>query len=131
MPIEHRDLVFEKYAEYLKQNAGKTGQKGGASKQQKQEYTKPPEGISPMKLGLHRIDSDSSVGLTKQVELETSQASFERIVRFIISLVSAFKQVLLPGGSFWFGSQSEVLGGKIISTKSKDGAEPRKLVEVK
>ena len=79
MPIEHRDLVFEKYAEYVKQNAGKKGQQKGTSKQQKQEYTKPPEGISPMKLGLHRIDSDSSVGLTRQVELDTSQVPLNRL----------------------------------------------------
>lgn len=70
MPTEHAAMIHEKYAEYLHQSKLKKKRQREESKRkenQKQEYPRPPEGISPMKLGLQRISEQSTVALTQQV----------------------------------------------------------------
>jgi hypothetical protein len=66
---------------------------------EKQEYPKPAEGISPKQLGLTRNAETSKVPLTKQVNI--------------------------PSGVFWFGSQTDVADGKLMPVKPKDGAAAR------
>lgn len=73
MPTEHAALIHQKYAEHLHQNKLKKKKQREASKSetnQKQEYPRPPDGISPLKLGLKRISAQSAVQLTQQVLLE-------------------------------------------------------------
>ena len=65
MPTEHTNMIREKYTEYLKE---KEQQKESQQlPEQKQDYFRPPEGMSPMKLGLKRDQTESTVELTEQV----------------------------------------------------------------
>lgn len=73
MPTEHAAMIHQKYAEHLKENKLKKKKQREASKNeanQKQEYPRPPDGISPIKLGLKRISAQSVVKLTQQVRPE-------------------------------------------------------------
>jgi len=60
-------------------------------------------GISPRKLGLVRESSENIPELSRQVNI--------------------------PAGKYWFGTQLEVAG--LSPSVRKDGADPRKLVTVK
>jgi hypothetical protein len=129
-------MIHQKYAEHLNQSKLKKKKQREASKNeknQKQEYPRPPDGISPMKLGLQRISAQSAVKLTQQVWPEFF-SSWNCLLPSDHTPKTFFpfnKQVLIMSGSNWLGSQSDVVGEKVQGGLPKDGADPRKLVTVK
>jgi len=104
MPTEHQKYLQEEMAKYAKQRQAK--RKSAAAKPQEEAPVIPKEdGFSPRKLGMRRSESNSSVPLNAQV--------------------------VIPSGVYWFGTQMEIAGGKVVPTHSKDGAAPRKKTSVK
>lgn len=106
MSEEHSDediqrYIQEQYAEMQKQKK-KEGNKGSAGASNsggtKSELKKPPEGITPSKLGMKR-PVNSSVEITKQAKI--------------------------PNGVFWFGSQLESADQPGMQ-RYADGSKPRK-----
>lgn len=110
MPTEQRQYVEEEYQKFMKQRKEqKQQQQQQQQRQQQQQQQQPQEipkaqGFSPKKFGMFRMESNSTVPLNDQV--------------------------LIPGGTFWFGSQTDYKG-KIAPAKSKDGAAPRKKATVR
>jgi len=101
MPTEHQAMIKEKYDEFMKQRQQEKKKK---KEQEKQDYPKPPEGMSPRKEGMVRDDAAAKVELTRQVAI--------------------------PGGMFWFGTQTDV-AGKLLPANSRDGATARRPAKVK
>lgn len=100
--------IKEQYAEMQlkKQKEGKKGGKKGATsspESTKSDLKKPPEGITPSKLGLKR-PINSTVEITNQVKI--------------------------PNGVFWFGSQLESTD-KAPMQRYADGSGPRKKILIK
>jgi formylglycine-generating enzyme required for sulfatase activity len=103
MPTEHQAMIKEKYDEFMK---NRQKEKKKEQEKNKQEYPKPPEGKSPKKLGMVRDDSATRVDLTRQVPI--------------------------PGGMFWFGTQTDLGGGgKVMPASPRDGASARRPAKVK
>jgi formylglycine-generating enzyme required for sulfatase activity len=104
---EHQEYLNVEYEKFMNQRQkDKKAKADEELRKQQENMTPPPKGISPMELGLKR-DTSLSVDLTEQVKL--------------------------TGGKYFFGTQMGI-GNKLLPvTKGglKDGAEPRKLVNVK
>jgi hypothetical protein len=105
MPTENRAYVDEQYQKFM---AERRKQKETEAKKKEEEMKKnappkPTPGISPKSLGLVRDPGASRVEITQQV--------------------------IIPAGTYWFGSQMDI-AGKLYPTKMNDGAQPRKKVSV-
>ena len=102
MPTEHSAMIKEKYDEFMN---SRQKEKKKEKEKQKQDYPKPPEGLSPRKLAMFRDEKVAVVDITKEVSI--------------------------PGGMFWFGTQSDIAGGKLMPTSPRDGASARRPAKVK
>lgn len=71
MPTEHTNMIREKYDEFLKDREER--KESQRQQEQKQEYPRPPKGISPKDLGLKRDKKLSKVELTDQVRSELDE----------------------------------------------------------
>jgi len=108
---EHSDediqrYIQEQYVEMQKKKQKENGKKEKSATQAggtKSDLKKPPEGITPSKLGL---------------------------IRPINSTVELTNQVKIPSGVFWFGSQLESTE-KTPMQRYIDGSKPRKKMLIK
>jgi hypothetical protein len=76
-----------------------------SEQEETQHYEKPLAGISPKKLGLKRDLSFSRIDLTRQVQIVASE--------------------------YWFGTQTDIAGGKLVPSHPRDGGELKRLIKVR
>ena len=78
-------MIREKYTEFLKE---KEQQKESQQQsEQKQDYFRPPEAISPMKLGIKRDEMESAVELTEQVVSQLGITTASSLETWLFNLV--------------------------------------------
>ena len=84
MPTEHTAMIHEKYNEFLKQKRQEKEkqQQQQQKDSQKQDYPKPPEGMSPRQLGLKRDGKLSKVELTSQVKFSLPFVAIRGLWKF-------------------------------------------------
>lgn len=104
LPTEQREYVEEEYQKFMKQRKEQKQKEQRQQQQQQQQEIPKAKGFSPKKFGMVRLESNSTISLNEQV--------------------------LVVGGTYWFGSQMDYKG-KIAPAKSKDGALPRKKATVR